>query len=249
MELFTLEGFKDLKLVRRVLPALSLTMINIKDKSKSHAWSWALETLGCHLKTIEKPENSGLEGAERLTLDLNTTNSDINDFIDDLVPFLEPLVNYCKSAEQSKENSLRKEHLVKFICQIFGHPLAYLSQHPEKSKKGVELLPRSNPSSSNFVTFISILVNNMVTSMLDIADNEGLEDFGDIQICLGVYFYLVIGENFSIECLPQMYSHIFLLRSCSRFIVHMLESQIETINHKGLLLLASLLNRFVIDFH
>ena len=85
--------------------------------------------------------------------------------------------------------------------------------------------------------------------MLDIADNEGLEDFGDIQICLGVYFYLVIGENFSIECLPQMYSHIFLLRSCSRFIVHMLESQIETINHKGLLLLASLLNRFVIDFH
>ena len=79
-----LEGFKTLKLVRRVLPALAITLMGIKDKSKAHSWSWALDTLACHLKTIQQPENSGLEGAERLTLDLNSDISDIIDFLEDL---------------------------------------------------------------------------------------------------------------------------------------------------------------------
>ena len=240
-----IEGFKDLKLVRRVLPALSITLINIKDKSKSHAWGWALETLACHLKTIERPENSGLEGAERLTLDLNSFNSDIIEFVDDLLPLLEPLVQHCQKSEQLKENMLRKQHIIKFILQVFGHPLAYLSQHPEMSKSGTELFPRSYESSKQLVTLISLLTTDMLANIIKFSDDK-VEDFDDINISLGVYLYLVFGENICIELVPQTYSHIHLLRSCSKFLVGMMKSPLESLNHKALLLLSSLLRRDII---
>eukprot|EP00088_Acartia_fossae_P011748 TRINITY_DN1598_c0_g1_i1.p1 TRINITY_DN1598_c0_g1~~TRINITY_DN1598_c0_g1_i1.p1 ORF type:complete len:602 (+),score=108.26 TRINITY_DN1598_c0_g1_i1:209-2014(+) len=253
-----LEGFKTLKLVRRVLPALAITLMGIKDKSKAHSWSWALDTLACHLKTIQQPENSGLEGAERLTLDLNSEISDIIDFLDDLVPLLQPLVIHCQKSENSTENCLRKQHLTKFILQTFGSPIAYLSQHPEKSKSGDKLYPRSYEASKKLVNFISILNSDIFAKVISLSSSDNktkdFEDYGDIDICAGVLLYLVFGESMcddvvaGVGIVPQVYSHTHILRSCSSLIVKMLSTTVESINHKGLLLLQSLITRMPGDW-
>ena len=73
-------------------------------------------------------------GAERLTLDLSSAQSEIIDFLQDLTTMLQPLVDFCSQCQDkdTKENSLRKKYIIQFILQVFGHPIAYISQHPEK---------------------------------------------------------------------------------------------------------------------
>ena len=73
-------------------------------------------------------------GAERLTLDLSSAQSEIIDFLQDLTTMLQPLVDFCSQCQDkdTKENSLRKKYIIQFILQVFGHPVAYISQHPEK---------------------------------------------------------------------------------------------------------------------
>ena len=52
--------------MRRVLGS---TLCRVKLTNMSVSWSWALATLGCHLRTAPQPPNLGLEGAERLSAD------------------------------------------------------------------------------------------------------------------------------------------------------------------------------------
>jgi len=247
-----LEGFKCLKLVRRVLPALSTTLLKIIDRSKSHAWCWAFDTLSCHVRTIEKPENYNVEGAERLTLDLSTTQSEIIDFLQDVATMLQPLVDVCSQCQDkdTKENSLRKKYIIKFILQVFGHPVAYLSQHPEKGKSDTPLFPRSYHPSKQLVSFISVLTTDIFKHIIEVPNNiddKQAEEFGDINICVGVHLYLVFGEGIQIENVAQVYSHLHLLRSSSKYIATMLSTTLEFINHKALILFASLLKRIPAD--
>ena len=48
---------------------LGSTLCRVKQTNMSVSWSWALATLGCHLRTAQEPPNLGLEGAERLSAD------------------------------------------------------------------------------------------------------------------------------------------------------------------------------------
>ena len=48
---------------------LGSTLCRVKQTNMSVSWSWALATLGCHLRTAHQPPNLGLEGAERLSAD------------------------------------------------------------------------------------------------------------------------------------------------------------------------------------
>ena len=50
---------RSVMLVRRILPAMGIILMKIKDQAKSRSWDWALDTIACHFKTISYPENSG----------------------------------------------------------------------------------------------------------------------------------------------------------------------------------------------
>jgi len=161
---------------------------------------------------------------------------------------LQPLVDFCSQCQDrdTKENSLRKKYIIKFILQVFGHPVAYISQHPEKGKSDTPLYPTSYHSSKQLVSFISILTTDIFKHIIEVpnnVDDKQAEEFGDLDICVGVHLYLVFGEGIQLENVVQVYSHLHLLRCSSRFIVAMLSNTQEFINHKALILMASLLKR------
>ena len=79
----------------------------------------------------------------------------------------------------------------------------------------------------------------MLRDILEV--NPGKEDEEDSKISLGIYLYLVFGENMLVENIPQVYSHPELLSVSIPFIRVLLENNQEIIVFKGVLLLKSLL--------
>ena len=52
-----LDQFKSSLAVTRLLPALGISLLRIKERTMSHSWAWALSTLRCHLRTVSVPVN------------------------------------------------------------------------------------------------------------------------------------------------------------------------------------------------
>ena len=52
-----LDQFKSSLAVTRLLPALGISLLRIKERTMSHSWAWALSTLRCHLTTVSVPAN------------------------------------------------------------------------------------------------------------------------------------------------------------------------------------------------
>ena len=52
-----LDQFKSSLAVTRLLPALGISLLRIKERTMSHSWAWALSTLRCHLSTVSVPAN------------------------------------------------------------------------------------------------------------------------------------------------------------------------------------------------
>ena len=52
-----LDQFKSSLAVTRLLPALGISLLRIKERTMSHSWAWALSTLRCHLTTVAVPAN------------------------------------------------------------------------------------------------------------------------------------------------------------------------------------------------
>ena len=52
-----LDQFKSSLAVTRLLPALGISLLRIKERTMSHSWAWALSTLRCHFSTVSVPAN------------------------------------------------------------------------------------------------------------------------------------------------------------------------------------------------
>ena len=52
-----IDQFKSSLAVTRLLPALGISLLRIKERTMSHTWAWALSTLRCHLSTVSVPVN------------------------------------------------------------------------------------------------------------------------------------------------------------------------------------------------
>jgi len=241
-----IDGFRSLVLVRRLLPALGIILLKIKDKSKSHSWDWSLDTVACHLKTLPTPQNTGLEGVERLTLDLTPEAVESLELLDDLVTFLEPLVNFAVSSPSDNENTQRRLVLTRFILIILGHPVASMSQQPEVSAKQTRLLPKSHEASSRLVSFIAELAGNMVMDVIEVNQlikyKETAVDPNHV-VAVGTYLYLVFSREMSLDKLPQVYSPASLVAMFSTYLVGLMKSKQEIVSFKGALLLDCLLKR------
>jgi len=237
-----LDGFRAVSLVRRILPAMSIILMKIKDRAMAHSWDWALDTLACHFKTLPTPDNSGFEGRERLTLDLKAEAVESIELLEDIVVFLQPMVELTQSTDPSTERAARKRTLYTFIFQLLGHPVAWLSQHPELGSSGQQALhPRSRAPAGQLVQMVGCL---SVDPLRDIhepppGDQQGEE--GDIAI--GTYLYLLVGEGLGSKEVPSVYSPYFMLANASRHIVALLSSPQEMVVHKGVLLLQSLVQK------
>ena len=118
-------------------------------------------------------------------------------------------------------------------------PRLGLSQHPEISTLQTEVLPRSFKPARKLVEFISVLRGNMLRDILEV--KPGKADEEDSKISLGIYLYLVFGENMLVENIPQVYSHLELLSVSIPYIRVLLENNQDIFVFKGVLLLKSLL--------
>ena len=83
-------------------------------------------------RTVSVPPNSGLEGGERLALELGEEGREAGHLALALTDMLEPLVRYCcEGGRQEGDNPRRKKVLIGFMLSLLGRPLSHLSQHPE----------------------------------------------------------------------------------------------------------------------
>ena len=56
-----LDQFTSSLAVTRLLPALGITLLRIKERTMAHSWAWALSTLRCHLRAVSVPANRSLD--------------------------------------------------------------------------------------------------------------------------------------------------------------------------------------------
>lgn len=266
-----IDGFGSEMKVRRCLPGLSVVLSKIKDKSKALSWSWALSTLYAQVKLMDVPENTGMEGEERLAVDLGEVAVEATEMIADLVTFAEPLVALVGIEEgpESEDQeyidvSRRRKVLRHFLLQLLGHPLTFLNLHPEqktappKTQRDRLLGPQETDSQpaiepANFnsarkivkmITEVTPNVLAQVTGMDQISSSGGgvLEEEEQLQdTSIGTFLYLVLGEGLEAESVPSVYTKLHLLHTSAPHICTLIKNQHEMCVHKGLLLLNSLL--------
>jgi len=229
-----LDQFKSSLAVTRLLPALGISLLRIKERTMSHSWAWALSTLRCHLTTVAVPINSGLEGAERLVIDLGPESREAAHLAAASCDLIQPLVDFvCKQDEKGGgENGRRKMVLVRFLVNLLGRPLSLLSQHPEVSKEGLEVHPATWATMDRACKFLTRLTSNLVTLEVEEEKGEEVESTG-----LPTVFYWVLGECQQKEVIPQVYSHLHLLHLSCPHICLLLSQTEEMRVHKGLILL------------
>ena len=153
----------------------------------------------------------------------------------------------------SRETEKRKQILINIILVILRHPISGLSQHPENSTQHTSVLPRSHKPARRLIEFLSFLTGDMLRDILEFRlegeggiGDGGIKDGGcgggkETYLSLGIYLYLVFGENMLVENIPQVYSHPQLLSFSNPYIRVLLENQQEIMVFKGVLLLKSLL--------
>ena len=140
---------------------------------------------------MQQPHNSGLEGAERLVLDLGAESREAAHLAAASCDLVQPLVHFvCQQDEKGgAENGRRKMVLVRFLVNLLGRPLSLLSQHPEVSKEGLEVQPATWATMDMACKFLARLTSNLATLEVEKEEGEEVESMG-----LPTLFYWVLGE-------------------------------------------------------
>jgi len=237
-----LDSFKCSSSVVRMMPGLSVVLNRIKPNSMSVSWSWALDTVACHLRTCPTPENMGFEGKERLALDQTSEASECLTILEAVIDLIEALVTTVVNSKENKDNVCRKSVLLKFLLAAISHPLSSLNQHSEKDEAGIEIFPESFAVSKRIINAIGNITSNILedtlTQSLASRDNELQID----DTCFGTFLYLLMGESIGLDRFPAVYTKLHLLRRSSYYIIVLLNQSCEIMVHKGLVLLDKLLS-------
>jgi len=240
------DSFQDSVSVRRTLPGLAKVLTRIKQSSMSLSWAWAISTVACHLRTCPAPENMGLEGVERLSLDQTETARECIAILEAVTDFIDPLIKIVQTSGEEKDNKNRKSVLLHFLLTALSHPLSSLSQHPESDPSGLLVFPASHASAARLVTAIAEVTSNILEDVLQFPDSKdklSVQDDEPLdQTCLGVFLYLLIGEGLCLDKLPSVYTKLYLLQRSSPHISYLLKQPQEIKVHKGLLLLEKVLS-------
>jgi len=240
------DSFQATVSVRRILPGLAVVLTRIKQSSMSLSWAWALSTVACHLRTCAAPENMGLEGVERLSLDQTEAARECIALLEAVTDFVDPLLKIVTSSAEEKDNKNRKSVLLHFLLSALSHPLSSLSQHPECDPAGLQVFPASHESASKLVKATAEVTSNIFEDVIGFPDSKDKlavhEDEPLDQTCVGTFLYLLLGEGLCVERLPAVYTKLFLLERSSPHIISLLKQPQEIKVHKGLLLLEKLLS-------
>ena len=177
---------------------------------------------------------SGLEGAERLVIDLGPESREAAHLAAASCDLLQPLVEFVCEQDGKGEggNERRKVVLIRFLVNLLGCPLSILSQHPEVSKEGVDVHPATWVTMEKACKFLSSLTSNMVNLIVEEEKDEEVEPTG-----LPTMYYWLLGECQQKDEIPQVYSHLHLLHLSSPHICLLLRQTEEMRVHKGLILL------------
>ena len=157
---------------------------------------------------MQQPHNSGLEGAERLVLDLRAESREAAHLAAASCDLIQPLVQFvCEQDEKGGvENGRRKIVLVRFLVNLLGRPLSILSQHPEVSKEGLEVLPATWATMDVASNFLTRLTSNLITLKVEEEKGEEVEAMG-----LPTLYYWVLGECQHKEVnLPSLFWGLFI---------------------------------------
>jgi hypothetical protein len=236
-----LDQFSSSLAVTRLLPALGTTLLRGRPRAMGHSWAWALATLGCHLRTVPTPPCAGLEGAERITLDLGPEGREAAHLAAATVDFLTPLVDYACQQQQDEEcdSEQQKLVLVRFLVNLLGRPLSLLSQHPEAGREG-EVRPASWDSLARGAALLARLAPPLgLAAGGGWAQGRRFPDEEEVVEECGVpcLLYWLLGEGEGVADLPQVHSHLHLLQLAAPHVVTLLGQVGEMRVHKGLLLL------------
>ena len=242
-----LDSFQHPCQVVSILPSLATVLTRVKLSNMSVSWSWALNTVTCHLRTVATPANMGLEGVERITLEQTGEAGECLQLCEACVAMSEPLVNIIEthSEEEEGDNRHRRTVLTNFLLSVLP-PLSTLPQHPQTDSRGSLVHPSSTDVCSRLVTLLYRVTRDIWTNILNFPESPERKLLCDDSVdgvSVPMVLYLVLVEEMCFDQVPSVFLHSHILRTASPHIITLLKSNNQEQVYKGLLLFDKLLTR------
>lgn len=238
-------------------------LLRIPEK-QSQSLEWVLNTIHRFIYSIPFPEDYKLEEEQQLLLENDDSVLRLTCLYHIVLDFYTPFV-----AEAINNKSLEKTQLKHILLQSFihllGKPVTVLDLTVHKSKSEFRLYVEK------IINWIVTLSNDILVYLMsvekhldnsrkkyDFKVNRDIDDHyvnSDMTIfefvfhdkfpidAVGIFYYMVLFENFKSDKLPCVYSAQFLFENCLYFSLVLIEISHSSAQFKGLLLAESLLHR------
>ncbi|XP_013777515.1 glomulin-like [Limulus polyphemus] len=256
------DRFKEDVCFRALIKPLQIVLQRLPGK-RGKSLEWTLNILGAHLESLPLPKDYNLEGEERKLLDLDLCVQRIITQISLYLPFFEPFVEEVSLAAEKLQHisyldrAIHQRRIITlFLVKLLHHPLGYLDlSHTERKAKSSsrvcaeEIIAYISRLQGNFLNVYHSLREQQKSKLLDSYDEqnnslrEAEVEMTVSEIALGVFGYMIFGEEVNTKNIPSLYTHLYLLEENVNIICVLLENPKEMIYYKGLILAQVLLDK------
>ncbi|XP_071451244.1 glomulin [Hetaerina americana] len=191
---------------------------------------WLLNAFLSHLRSLDAPQMSGLEGSdERKLLDLDPAAVRINVIYSSLIKCLDPLIDEISHGSTEDPASFREMSTVLqvFLLRLFGSKLSLLdlsndgkclSEARSNVEKLMHLYARISGNimhNLDLVDELSLKPAEKEKCSAETEDDDECDAFTPSKIpevCYAVFYYVVIAETVDIDKIPCVYSHLYVFQ-------------------------------------
>ena len=234
------DSFKTDIVFKALIQPIQEVLYRLPDK-RHHSLDVVVETLYAHLKTLEIPEDMGLEGEERKFLENDPRVVRIGTIVQLFLEFLEPFikeVSYKNFTEDKPRNQKQVDILTKFLLQILHHPLVEM-----------DLTDSSDAEANIPATAIRVCAEKLTQLLAELHGDfnkivikmSGDSQEGPSELSLSCWVYLVMAESLSLENMPSVYTARYKLLTYLRYVTALCGRKESMLCSKGVILFQALL--------
>lgn len=198
-------------------------------KKRGHSLVWCLDLVARYMSALPEPSSHGLEGKERVLLDLDPSVRRIVSIYDAIVPFYESFIEEVSLARPQEsadkaviaQRQYQRYALAAFLIHLLGKPLIFMDLEFDGKTKS-----NSRCAAEKIVGFINQLVADILPILFERcintkrnSENNDLDTDPTIMFLseekvpilgLANLLYLVLAGGVPRQCVPFVYSPHFM---------------------------------------
>ncbi|GFR05347.1 glomulin [Trichonephila clavata] len=233
-----------------LLEPLKHTLKKVPGK-RGKSLEWVLSTLNAHIQTLPEPNDTDLQGEEKLLLDMDPAVVDTNYVLTNYFQFIDTFVSEVSFETMSTRVECfsdrivnQREILQRFILILFSHPFLYHDLHvenPTRPKSTIRVL------CEKYIRCLSKICSNVYNLFRydsAFAKKEAERDDSEIvpTLAFANLSYLIFVENITSDFQPFVYNHRHVFVMNIKYIVLLLSKTENLVLFKGLHLAKTLLD-------